>query len=114
MFCIGVGMLNKLILLLCLSGFVVSSSFAEAPQKIGKIKGGIELVFPDWFKESFLDFREDAKEASEQGKHLLVFFHVAGCPYCKKMLDDNFMAGINAKSIQENFDSSIKTHDQHR
>ncbi|RTZ65898.1 MAG: hypothetical protein DSZ29_03760 [Aquificaceae bacterium] len=98
-------MLNKLILLLCLSGFIVSSSFAEAPQKIGKIKGGIELVFPDWFKESFLDFREDAKEASEQGKHLLVFFHVAGCPYCKKMLDDNFMAGINAKSIQENFDS---------
>ncbi len=98
-------MLNKLLLLLCLSSFLASSSLAETTSKVGKIKGGIELVFPDWFKESFLDFREDAADADKEGKHLLVFFHVAGCPYCKKMLDDNFTDGINAKSIQANFDS---------
>ena len=101
-------MLNKLLLLLCLSSFVASSSFAEAPSKaskVGEMRGGIELVFPDWFKESFLDFRDDAEEAGDEGKHLLVFFHVAGCPYCKKMLDDNFTSGVNAKSIQADFES---------
>ena len=100
-------MLNKLLLLLCLSSFVISSSFAESSKttKAGKMTGGVEIIFPDWFKESFLDFREDAKEASEEGKHLLVFFHVAGCPYCKKMIEDNFTGGVNAKSIQADFES---------
>jgi len=97
-------MLNKLLLLLCLSIFAFSTSFAEAP-KAGKMTGGVEVVFPDWFKESFLDFRDDAEEAGDEGKHLLLFFHVAGCPYCKKMLDDNFTGGENAKTIQADFDS---------
>ncbi len=97
-------MLKKLLLLICLVSFIVSNGFAES-SKVGKIKGGVELVFPEWFKESFLDFREDAAEAGENGKHLLLFFHVAGCPYCKKMLDDNFTSGENAKLVQANFDS---------
>ena len=101
-------MFKNLLLLFCLFGFIISSSFAEAPPsagKAGKMTGGVEIVFPDWFKESFLDFREDAEEAGIEGKHLLVFFHVAGCPYCKKMIDDNFTGGVNAKSIQADFES---------
>ncbi|MCK5903357.1 MAG: thioredoxin fold domain-containing protein [Cocleimonas sp.] len=89
--------------LLCLFVFSIPKSWAETV-KTGKITGGTELVFPEWFKESFLDFREDSAEAADGGKHLLLFFHVAGCPYCKKMLDDNFTSGDNAKIVQKYFD----------
>lgn len=82
----------------------MTASFAETPEQ-GKITGGTDVVYPEWFKESFLDFREDAAEAAEADKHLLLFFHVAGCPYCKKMLDDNFISGENAKTIQTHFDA---------
>jgi thioredoxin-related protein len=97
-------MLNKLLLsILLLLGLFPSVGFSESPA--GKMTGGTEVVYPAWFKESFLDFREDSAEAAQAGKHLLLFFHVAGCPYCKKMLEDNFIKGNNAKLVQENFDS---------
>ncbi len=97
-------MLNKLVIFIFLIFFSTSNAFAESV-KVGKMTGGTEVIFPEWFKESFLDFREDAAEAAEENKHLLLFFHVAGCPYCKKMLEDNFLHGENAKIIQANFDS---------
>ena len=97
-------MLNKLVFLICFSLFTPTTSFAET-QKIGKMTGGMEIVYPEWFKESFLDFREDSTDAAEAGKHLLLFFHVADCPYCKKMLDDNFIGGENAKTVQTHFDA---------
>ncbi len=37
----------------------------ESEIKPGQILGGADVEFPDWFKESFLDFREDAAEAAE-------------------------------------------------
>lgn len=85
-------------------GFAEDAASAEPVKQMGKIIGGSELVFPDWFKESFMDFREDAADASIAGKHLLLFFHVAGCPYCKKMLHDNFEQGENAEILQKDFD----------
>jgi thioredoxin-related protein len=96
--------INKLLFLICFTVLFSSISFADSP-KAGKMTGGTEVVYPEWFKESFLDFREDSAEAAESGKHLLLFFHVAGCPYCKKMLEDNFIAGENSKTVQENFDA---------
>jgi thioredoxin-related protein len=40
---------------------------------------------PDWFAETFLDVREDAAEAAKQGKRLMLYFWLEGCPYCKQM-----------------------------
>jgi len=97
-------MYRHLLFLLFFALFSLSNSYAETP-KLGTITGGAEVIYPEWFKKSFLDFREDAAEAAEAGKHLLLFFHVAGCPYCKKMLDDNFVKGANAKTVQANFDA---------
>ena len=94
--------------------FIVSSvTFAESPvkkdKKMGKVSGIADVVVPDWFKESFLDFREDAAEAAESGKHMLVFADLKGCPYCAQMLKDNFKTsekdGGNKEFIQKNFDS---------
>ncbi|MEJ2027785.1 MAG: thioredoxin fold domain-containing protein, partial [Limibacillus sp.] len=45
---------------------------------------------PAWFKQSFLDIREDIQEASEGGRRLVLYFYQDGCPYCKKLLEINF------------------------
>jgi thioredoxin-related protein len=45
---------------------------------------------PDWFRISFLDIREDAREAAAQGKRLMVYFYQDGCPYCERLLETNF------------------------
>jgi len=45
---------------------------------------------PGWFKQSFLDLREDVEEAAAEGKRVLLYFHQDGCPYCAKLLNENF------------------------
>jgi len=94
-------------ILISLLSFI--SLYAENSSVEGKILGAIHVEKPDWFKDSFLDFREDAAEAAEEGKHMLVFADLKGCPYCAKMLQDSFKTSIkdggNREFIQENFDS---------
>ena len=34
---------------------------------------------PDWFKQSFLDIREDVQEASGEGRRVLLYFYQDGC-----------------------------------
>ncbi len=45
---------------------------------------------PPWFKETFLDLREDVREATAEGKRLLVYFGQDGCPYCRELMQVNF------------------------
>lgn len=45
---------------------------------------------PAWFKPSFLDIREDIAEAGAAGKRVLLYFYQDGCPYCARMLRENF------------------------
>jgi thioredoxin-related protein len=59
---------------------------------------------PDWFKVSFLDLHEDVAEAAENGKRLMVFFFQDGCPYCKKLLEDNFGQRAISEKTQKYFD----------
>jgi thioredoxin-related protein len=76
--------------------------FAE--EASGKIKGGIEHSMPDWFKDSFLDMQADIAEAEKANKHVMLFFHLNNCPYCEKMLHDNFTTGNTKDYIQQHFD----------
>jgi thioredoxin-related protein len=48
------------------------------------------IDIPRWFTESFLDFREDIREAARQDKRLLLYFGQDGCPYCKALMQVNF------------------------
>lgn len=86
-----------------------SLASAESAKEPGKLLGTADVEIPDWFKESFLDFREDAEEASKAGKHMLVFADLEGCPYCAKMMEDNFKTaekdGGNMELIKAGFDS---------
>ena len=87
---------------LFLLAFIFSSALTA---DTGKITGGIDFDTPSWFKDSFLEIAEDAAEASESGKHVLMFFHLNGCPYCNKMINENFQQEPLKSQIQANFDS---------
>lgn len=59
---------------------------------------------PDWFKASFLDLREDIEEAKGEGKRVLLYFYQDGCPYCAKLLQDNWGQRSIAEKTQKHFD----------
>ena len=59
---------------------------------------------PGWFKSSFLDLREDVDEATAGGKRVLLYFYQDGCPYCAKLLRDNFADRAIAEQTRAAFD----------
>lgn len=59
---------------------------------------------PIWFKDSFLDIREDVEEALEQDKRIILYFYQDGCPYCAKLLNDNFGNREISEKTQKHFD----------
>jgi thioredoxin-related protein len=59
---------------------------------------------PDWFKASFLDIREDIDEAAAAGKRVMLYFYQDGCPYCAKLLNDNFGNRAIADKARQAFD----------
>lgn len=60
---------------------------------------------PEWFKESFLDIREDIQDATAQNKRVLLYFHQDGCPYCEKLIKDNFGQRETTELTQSLFDT---------
>ena len=63
------------------------------------------LAFPDWFKLSFLDLREDIGEVREAGKQgLIVYFGQKYCAYCKQFLEVDLEAGDIQSYLREHFD----------
>lgn len=71
----------------------------------GKLSGGTMHEVPEWFKESFLDIKEDISEAEANNKHFMIFMDLEGCPYCSKMLNENFIAqNKTSEFIKKYFD----------
>lgn len=95
----------KLIYIALLFAITVSPLQAkpEGVLKEGMVNPGYHEK-PEWFKNSFLDLNEDIVEAKEAGKKLIVFFYQDGCPYCKKLLDDNFSQKQIADKTRKSFD----------
>ncbi len=101
-----------------LAGFVAGLIFcalpglvlAEAPVSVQQDQLEEGLVVPgyhekpDWFKESFLDIREDIAEAAAQGKRVLLYFYQDGCPYCARLLDENFSQKAIVDKTRKGFD----------
>lgn len=50
----------------------------------------LAIEIPSWFAQSFLDFRDDVRDAAKQGKRVMIYFHQDGCPYCGKLVSTNF------------------------
>jgi len=56
----------------------------------GKFFGAKQTEHPTWFKKSFLDLRDDVKEAAANGRRVMLYVYQDGCPYCNKLVDYNF------------------------
>lgn len=96
-------------ILLLVAVFYIPVSFAESQPpastaKQGEFLGGKDTEYPDWFKDSFLDFQDDVKEATDTGKRVMILFHQNGCPYCNALVERNFAQKEIKEKAQKNFD----------
>lgn len=83
-----------------LADALIPSAHAKDP---GYIIGDDGLYHQDWFVESFLDLRDDLKEAADEGKHFAILWEQRGCPYCREMHRVNFAQPAIRKYIKANF-----------
>ena len=61
------------------------------------------IDIPPWFRETFLDFREDIREAAVEGRRLIVYFGQDGCPYCRELMRVNFSQKDIAEKTRRHF-----------
>ena len=61
------------------------------------------MDIPAWFTDSLLEFPEDVREASRDGKRLLVYFGQDGCPYCKQLTQTNFTQRAIVEKTRKHF-----------
>ena len=71
---------------------------------MGKYLGAKTAEKPAWFKESFLEFEEDIAEAADAGRRVMLYFHQDGCPYCARLVEENFTDPEMKSFIVDNFD----------
>ncbi|MBI1423659.1 MAG: thioredoxin fold domain-containing protein [Gammaproteobacteria bacterium] len=89
--------------------FMFSSIFlfagnATAEEKEGKFLGAAETEYPAWFKDSFLDLREDLADADKAGRRMVVLFVQNGCPYCHALIERNLAQKDIEQVMRKNFD----------
>ncbi len=64
-----------------------------------------EIIYPEWFKQSFLELPEDIKEAVESGKKgIIVYFGQKHCAYCQALIDKDFGQKDIEHYTRKNFD----------
>lgn len=90
-----------MLLALCIS--LLANAAQEGELAEGMVNPGHHQK-PAWFKLSFLDLREDVEEAQGDGRTVILYFYQDGCPYCAKLLQDNFAQKHIADKTRKNFD----------
>ncbi|MBE9525404.1 MAG: thioredoxin fold domain-containing protein [Proteobacteria bacterium] len=88
---------NLLIFVLILQLLLITTAFSA-------VEDNADFKAPDWFKQSFLDLQEDLDDANESGKNIMLYFHQDGCPYCKKLLQDNFSRTDIVNRMKQNYE----------
>ena len=84
-------------LFITLAVFIASSTVNA--NGTGILTGGQKYNLPDWFTHGFLEFDHEVSEANKAGKQVIAFFHLDECPYCVRMLDENFRSGETRQFI---------------
>ena len=91
-----------------LMGLLVSFSlYAAEPGKavpMGTYYGARATEYPAWFKNSFLDLREDVKEAQKAGKRVMLMFTQDNCPYCSALVERNLSQREIETTLRGRFD----------
>ncbi len=93
------------ILSICFLSLLSLASYASNEAKLseGMVNPGF-FEKPGWFKESFLELQDDLDDANNNNRQIILYFHQDGCPYCKKLLDDNFSRKNIVDIMSQNFD----------
>jgi thioredoxin-related protein len=89
----------NLVRLLC--GMLLSAACALALA----VAAAQEIEVPAWFKNSFLDLREDIKDGVAANKRVMIYFGQNGCPYCKKLMEVNFRQKEIVDKTRRHFDA---------
>jgi len=71
---------------------------------MGAYHGGKATEYPAWFKQSFLDLRQDIGEAQKAGKRVLLMFTQDNCPYCAALVERNLSQREIEATLREKFD----------
>ncbi len=58
---------------------------------------------PDWFADAILDVRDEAADAAQQGKRLMLYFWLEGCPYCQRMTSVTFRDAAVIERLKRGF-----------
>jgi thioredoxin-related protein len=88
-----------------LAGAGVAAAASEGPAQLTQaLENPGFHEQPDWFKQSFLDIREDVSEATADDKRVILYFYQDGCPYCAKLLQENLADQSIADLTRGRFD----------
>ena len=79
---------------------VLGAARAQAPPQVPAYSFN---DIPPWFSNTFLDFREDVADAARDGKRLMAYFGQDGCPYCARLIGDNFSQRDIVATMQRSF-----------
>ncbi len=61
------------------------------------------IDIPKWFTDTFLDFREDVRDAAKENRRLLIYFGQDGCPYCTELMQTSFTQPRIVEKTRKNF-----------
>lgn len=61
------------------------------------------IEVPKWFAESFLDLRDEVRDAARDGKRVMLYFGQEGCPYCSALMKADFGAPDIAEKTRRHF-----------
>lgn len=67
--------------------------------------GEANVKYPAWFKESFLDLRDDLADARKAGKRgVIVFLSQKNCNHCQAFIDTTLSDPVIRNRVQKNYD----------
>jgi len=67
--------------------------------------GQANVTYPSWFKESFLDLRDDLDDARKAGKRgVIVFLSQKNCNHCQAFIDTTLSDPVILDRVQKNYD----------
>ena len=83
--------------------YLLISLLALLPAARAQVVSPYAIDIPKWFTETFLDFRDDVREAAKDGKRVLIYFGQDGCPYCTELMQTSFTQPRIVDKARKNF-----------
>lgn len=94
---------SSLLIALALASMFAAYASEPASETLTPSPHAIDI--PSWFRETFLDLREDIREAAKADKRLMVYFGQDGCPYCRELMRVNFSQKSIVDKTRRHFDA---------